>query len=109
MKIINVILLIFYLFDSIFGYFNEKQKFTHSASIFAPRFSQARGRSSNTAHLKARADMKPYDYKVIINVINETDDAKANPKDISSILNFTKESINLLKNKEVVNSISYIE
>ncbi len=75
----------------------------------APRFAEAQGLSQNSATLNEKAKMKPFNYKVTINVIKETDDAAAKPKDIKTVINFSKDSINLLKNKQIAKSIAYKE
>jgi hypothetical protein len=106
---INVVLLIFYLVDFIFGYFKEKQKILKAAQLLAPRFAEMRSLLANSVSFQDSTKMKPINYKVIINVLKETDDPSEKPKDIKTILNFTKESINLLKKKEVVRKIPYKE
>jgi hypothetical protein len=106
---INVVLLIFYLVDFIFGYFKQKQKLMKAAQLMAPRFAEMRSLLTNSLSSEDSAKMKPYNYKVIINVLKETDDPSEKPKDIKTIINLTKESINLLKKQEIVRKILYRE
>ena len=106
---INVVLLMFYLVDFILAYFVQKHQNMKAARILAPRFAELKSLSENLASLKEETKMKPFNYKVVINVVKETDVATDKPKDIKTVINFTKDTINLLKKGEVVRSIPYRE
>jgi hypothetical protein len=79
-----------------------------ASQLYSPRFIEYRNSllNKNGARLNT---LKAYNYKVVINVIKETDSADDKPKDIKSVINFNKDTLNLLKKKEVVRSIKYKE
>ena len=91
---INVVLLMFYLVDFILGYFVQKNQNLKAAQMHIPRFAELRSTSKNLAGIKEETQMKPYNYKVTINVVKEIDEASVKPKDIKTIVNLTKDTIN---------------
>jgi hypothetical protein len=92
-----------------FGYLIEhKSKLENRNKILFPRFIQ---NEYNTKLLnkKISNQNKPYNYKVSINVLKEIDQPGEKLKDIKTILNLSKDSINMLKKNKILRSITYIE
>ena len=98
---INICLMFCLFIKYICGY-DSRRKNKKSAELIAPRFSEL----SNLIKMHNRT---PYNFKVIINVIKESDPAGTKPKDIKTVVNLTKEGINLMKKKQVVKKVAYKE
>ncbi len=77
--------------------------------LLSPRFAESQNTLSSSNDAYEKLSTKPYNFKVIINVIKETDTAEDKPSDVDTMINFNKDTLDVLKNHKITNSIHYTE
>jgi hypothetical protein len=107
---LNICLIFCLLINVSFGYFSERQSSMKAATmLLSPRFAESQNALSSANTALEKSGTKPYNFKVIINVIKETDTADDKPSDVDTMINFNKDTLDVLKNHKVTNSIHYTE
>jgi hypothetical protein len=104
---INICLILCFMLKVINTFIHEGQISLNSLNNYIfPRFEQSR--LETAFHDKIEAT-KPYNYKLTVNVVKDSDESDDKIKNIKVVINLTKDGINVMKKKEVKKIIPFIE
>ena len=101
---INICLIFCFLISYIQCYLNEGSLLTRATRrLLGPDY------MSYFLSLSDKTLTRPFDYKVTIYVIKDTDSVNDVPREIKTTINFKLDTLDLVKNKKVLRSIPYSE